>query len=86
MKGTLTEDPEIKKAHQEKDVMTLMKLLKNINFNYKRSDATISTPWQANKDSINLKQQKMKVVEDLNHTAHGYAVVKIMCSGENKSK
>ena len=37
-KGTLTKDPEFEEAHQEKDVLTLRKLLKNINFNYRRSN------------------------------------------------
>ena len=43
MKGTLTEDPEFEKAHQEKDVLTLRKLLKNIKFNYRRSKELIKT-------------------------------------------
>ena len=38
MKGILTKDPESEKAHQEKDVLTLRKLLKNIKFNYKKSE------------------------------------------------
>ena len=41
MKGTLTKDPEFEKAHQEKEVLTLRKLLKNINFNYSRSEQPI---------------------------------------------
>jgi hypothetical protein len=40
-------------------VLTLRKLLKNINFNYRRSEEPIKTLWQADKDFINLKQQKM---------------------------
>ena len=59
MKGILTKDPESEKAHQEKDVLTLRKLLKNINFNYRRSEEPIKTLWQANKYCINPKQQKM---------------------------
>ena len=79
MKGTLTEDPEFETAHQEKDVLTLRKLLKNINFNYRRSNEPIKAPWQVDKDFINLKQQNIdfttyfkkfkatkKVVEELN--------------------
>ena len=45
MKGTLTEDPEFEKAHQEKDVLTPRKLLKNINFNYRRRKEPIKTLW-----------------------------------------
>ena len=96
MKGTLTEDPEFKKAHQEKDVLMLRKLLNNINFNYRRSEEPIKTIWQAADDFINLKQQKMdlatyfkrfkamkKVVEELNHTAHGHVVVEVLCKEEH---
>ena len=92
MKGTLTEDHEFKTAHPEKDVLMLRKLLKNTNFNYRRSEEPIKTLWQATKDFIHLKQQKMdlttyfkkfkatkKVIEELNHAAHGHAVIKIMC-------
>ena len=59
MEGTLTKDPEFEKAHQEKDVLTLRKLLKNINFNYRRSEEPIKTLWQAHNDFINLKHQEM---------------------------
>ena len=95
-KGTLNKDPEFEREHQEKDVLTLRKLLKNINFNYRRSEEPIKTLWQANKNLINLKQQKMdlttnfkkfkamkKVVEELTHSAHGHAVVEIMCKEQD---
>ena len=52
-KGSLTKVPESEKAHQEKDVLTLQKLLKNINFNYRRSKEPTKTMWQAGKDFIN---------------------------------
>ena len=38
MKEALTKDPESEKAQQDKDVLTLRKLLKNINFNYRRNE------------------------------------------------
>ena len=92
MKGVLTEDQEFETGHQEKDVLTLRKLLKNINFNYRRSEKPIKTLWQADKEFVNLKQPTIdlttyfekckamkKVVEELNHTAHRHAVVKMMC-------
>ena len=60
------------------------------------SKELIKILWQADKDFINLKQQKMdlatyfkkskamkKVVEELNHTAHGHAIVEIMCKEQN---
>ena len=37
MKGSVTKDPEIERAHQEKHVLELQKLLINMNFNYMRS-------------------------------------------------
>ena len=43
MKGALIKDLEFEKAHQEKDVLTLRKLLKHINFNYRRSKEPIET-------------------------------------------
>ena len=42
-KGSFTEDPGFKRVHQEKDVLKLQRLLKNINFNYKRSEESIKT-------------------------------------------
>ena len=92
MKGSLNEDPEFERAHQEKDVLKLRKILKNINFNYKRSEEPIKTLWQADKDFINLRQHKMdlttyfekfkatkKVVKELNQSANGNANAEIMC-------
>ena len=54
MKGTLTEDQVVENTHEAKDVLTLRKLLKNINFNYRRSKEPIKTLLQANEDFINL--------------------------------
>ena len=43
MKESLTKDHEFEKVHQEKDVLKLERLLKNINFNYRRSEDPIKT-------------------------------------------
>ena len=43
MRGALTIDPKFEKAYQGKGVLTLRKLLKNINFNYRRSEESIKT-------------------------------------------
>ena len=69
-------------------MLTLIKLLKNTNFNYRRSEEPIKTLSQANTDFMNLTQQKMdltthfekfkatkKVVEEPNHTEHGHPVI-----------
>ena len=77
-------------------MLTLRKLLKNINLNYRTSEEPIKTLWQVNKDFINLKQYKMdlityfekfkttkKAVEEPNHTAHRHAVVEIICKEQN---
>ena len=98
MKGILTKDPESEKAHQEKDVLTLRMLLKNTNFNFRRSKEPIKTLWQADKDFINLKQQNMylttyfekfkatkKVVEELNQTANRHAVIEVLRKKKNTS-
>ena len=53
-KETITEDPEFEKAHLEKDVLMPRKLLKSINFNYRMSELSIKTLWQADKDFIHL--------------------------------
>ena len=92
MKGSLTEDPEFERAHQEKDVLKLRKLLKNINLKYKRREESINTLWQVDNDFIIRQQHTIdltanferlkatkKVVEELNHTLNGHAVVKILC-------
>jgi hypothetical protein len=52
MKGSITKDPEFKRAHQEKDMLELQKLLHNINFNYRRSREPLKTLWQVDKDFI----------------------------------
>ena len=51
MKESLAKDPEIERE--------ATKATKNINFNYRRSEETIKTLWQANKAFINTKQHKM---------------------------
>ena len=43
MKGSLTEDPEFERVHQDKVVLKLQKPLKNSNFNYRRSKEPIKT-------------------------------------------
>ena len=55
MKESLTKDPEFEKAHQEKDVLKLRKLTKNITFYYRRSNEPVKTLCQAEKDFINMK-------------------------------
>ena len=92
MKRSRTEDPEFERAHQKKDVLKLWKLLKNINFNYKRSKEPIKTLWQTNNDVINPKQHKMdltmcfkklktteKIIEDLKQATNGHTTVEILC-------
>ena len=78
--------------------MRLGKLLKNINFNYRRREEPIKTLWQEDKDFIHLKQQKMnlttylekskpmlRIVEEPNRAAHGHADIEIMCKEQNIS-
>ena len=56
MRGTLKEDDDFKCAYNAKDVIVLQKMLKAINFNYKKSKEPIKTMWQAIKDLILVKQ------------------------------
>ena len=56
MRGTLKEDDDFKCAHNAKDVDALPKMLKAINFNYKKSKEPIKTMWQAIKDLILMNQ------------------------------
>ena len=63
MKASLKEDPDFVRTHQVKDIVKLQKMLKNINFNYKKSEEPIKTLFQAEKDFINMRQHKMDVTE-----------------------
>lgn len=92
MNATLKEDPDYERAHKKKDVVKLRKLLKNINFNYKKSEEPIKTLCQANKDLTNMRQYKMdlteydqkfksltKVVEELQQSDNDSPFVDIIC-------
>ena len=92
MKASLKEDDDFERAHQEKDVIKLRKLLKTINFNYKKSEEPIKTLWQANKDYINLQQNKIdvtkyferlksldKVAKELQQSESDHCIIDIIC-------
>ena len=92
MIASLEEDADYKRAYEEKDVIALRKMLRAVNFDYKKTEEPIKTLWQANKDLINMKQHKMttqeyydkfkslnKVVQELNHSEHGSPFIDIMC-------
>ena len=63
MKGSLKEDKDYQRAFNEKDVIALRKILKAVNFNYRKSEEPIKTLWQANKDLVNMRQYKMDLQE-----------------------
>ena len=63
MKSSMKEDPDFKQAHIDKDVIKLRKILKNVNFSYKKDKEPFKTLWQANKDFMNMKQHKSSVTE-----------------------
>jgi len=48
---TLKEDDDFERAYNTKAVIVLQKMLKAINFNYKKSKEPIKTMWQATKVS-----------------------------------
>ena len=97
MKGSLKEDKDYQRAFDKKDVIALRKILKAINFNYKKSEEPIKTLWQANKDLFNMRQYKMdlqeyyekfkalhKVVEELSQSYYGSPFVDIICRETNE--
>ena len=57
-RGTLKEDDNFGRAYKAKAVVALQKMLKAINFNYKKSEDPTKTIWQAIKDLILIKQHK----------------------------
>jgi hypothetical protein len=92
MRGTLKEDADFERAYNAKDVIALRKMLKAINYNYKKSEEPIKTMWQATKDLILMKQHKKdiqkyyedfktlnNVVQELNRSDHGSPFVDIIC-------
>ena len=77
-------------------MIKLRKMLKNVNFNYKKSKEPIKTLWQANKYLINLRQHKLdlpkyyqkfkslnKVVGELQQSDHGSPFIDIICRETN---
>ena len=65
MRGTLKEDPDFERAHNAKDAIALWKMLKSINYNYKKSEEPIKTMYQATKDLILMKQYKKDIALSL---------------------
>ena len=97
MKASLNEDADYERAYNEKDVIKLRKMLKAVNFNYKKGEEPIKTLWQANKDLINMKQHKTglqeyyekfkslnNVVQELQESDHGSPFVDIMCREDGR--
>ena len=58
MRGTLKDYDNFERAYNAKDVIALQKMLKVINFNYKKREELNKTMWQATKDLILMKQDK----------------------------
>ena len=65
MGATLKEDADFERAYNAKDVIALQKMLKAINFNYKKSKEPIKTTWQATTDFILAKQHTKGCLEIL---------------------
>ena len=58
MKASLKEDSDFVRSHQEKDIVKLRKMLKNINFNYKKSEEPIKhygKPTKTSSTCANIK-------------------------------
>ena len=99
MKDSLNEDPEFEKTDKAKDVIKLRKILKRVNFSYRRNEEPIKTLWSANRDFTNMKQYRMtpteyyekfkslhKVVDELNGTSLSDTCVDIICKETGKEK
>ena len=61
MRETLKEDDNFERAYNAKDVIVLWKILKAINFNYKKREEPIKKIWQTTKDLILTKQHKKDI-------------------------
>ena len=96
MKASLKEDPDHERSFQEKDVFALRKMLKSVNFNYKKTEEPFKTLVVATKDMMNLRQNEStlqeyhtkfeatrKVVEEIYSSDHGSPFIDIICR-ENK--
>ncbi|MCP4749237.1 MAG: hypothetical protein GY874_24340, partial [Desulfobacteraceae bacterium] len=64
MKATMAEDPKFEDAHNEKDVITLQKILQSVNLSYRSSEEPVKTIWQAKTDFIKLRQGKHQTVQE----------------------
>ena len=58
---TLKEDDDFERAYNTKAVIALQKMLKAINFNYKKSKEPIKTMWQATKVSSSQSNIKKDI-------------------------
>ena len=92
MRASLKENPDYTRAYNEKDVFALRKMLKEVNFKYKRTEEPFKTLVTAQRDLTNTKQNDTalqdyytkfeavrKVVEELMHSEHGSPFVDIIC-------
>ena len=92
MKATLKENSDYERAFQEKDVIALRKMLKYVNFNYKKTEEPFKTLVTATKDLMNLRQNDStlqdyytkfeatrKVVDELFSSDHGSPFIDIIC-------
>ena len=97
MKASIKQNPDYERAHNEKDVFALRRMLREVNFNYRRTEEPIKTLVTATKDMFLLRQndsslqeyyekfQAMrKVVEELSSSDHGNPLVDIICRETNK--
>ena len=92
MKASLKEDPDHERSFQEKDVFALRKMLKSVNFNYKKTEEPFKTLVVATKDMMNLRQNEStlqeyhtkfeatrKVVDEIYSSDHGSPYIDIIC-------
>ena len=66
MKASLENDPGFKAAHKVKDIIKLRAILRTVTFHYRKSEEPIKTLWKANRDFMNLQQQRTNITDYYN--------------------
>ena len=97
MRTTLMENSNYERAFQEKDVFTLRKMLKAVNYNYRKTEEPFKTLVVATKEMMQLRQNDMtlqeyytkfeslkKVVDEIYQSDYGSPFVDIICHETKK--
>ena len=64
IKASLAEHPDYEVANQEKNLITLLKILQSVNFSYRNNQEPILIMWNAKADFIKIRQQPHQSVQE----------------------